>query len=135
MLKYYLLKDTIEINSKDRRTIRQVIITDSLNQEPETIAIFSTENDALAALSKQKSSLESFGDTIRVTEFYVQPVELDDDEDDFGEYKDILSFSKMEIEVYDIESYDTIGIYDNYADAEQSYNEYEGNAKIKIWII
>ena len=132
MMKYYLFKDSIEINSKDSRNIRQGIITESLNQNPETIAIFSTENDALAALAKKKSSLENFGDTIRVTEFYVQPVELEDDEDDFGDYKDILSFSKMEIEVYDIESYDTIGIYDNYADAEQSYNEYEGNAKIKI---
>lgn len=132
MLKYYLLKDTIEINSKDSRNIRQGIITESLNQDPETIAIFSSENDALAELAKKKSSLEKFGDTIRVTEFYVQPVELDDDEDDFGDYKDIISFSTMEIEVYDAETYETIGIYDNYADAEKSYNEYKGNAKIKI---
>lgn len=132
MLKYYLLKDSIEIQSKERRTIRQGIITESLNQDPEKIAIFGSENDALAELAKNKSSLEKFGDTIRVTEFYVQPVELEDDEDDFGDYKDILSFSTMEIEVYDAETYETIGIYDNYADAEKTYNEYEGNAKIKI---
>ncbi len=39
----------------------------------------------------------------------------------------VWEFSRIEIQLIDRETYDTIDIFDNYNDAEESYNNYDGN--------
>lgn len=136
MVKYELKKDSIEVKYKDRKEIKPGVVLTSDNQEPELIKAFDSKEEALEELRKYKSSIteHAYNGTLYVVEeYYVEENTYDDeDEDEWISGGDIWEFSKMEIELVEKPSYNTLAVFDNMADAERAENDYEGENEVYL---
>lgn len=136
MVKYELKKDSIEVKYKDRKEIKPGIVLTSDNQEPELVKAFDNKEDALEELRKYKSSIikHTYNGTIFVVEeYYVEENTYDDeDEEEWVSGGDVWEFSKMEIELVEKPSYDTLAVFDNMADAEMAENDYKGENEVYL---
>lgn len=135
MVKYELNKDSIEVKYKDRKEIKAGVVLTSDNQEPELIKVFDNKDEALLALQDCRSNVRKFnsagGTYFYVTEYYIQESIYDDDEWISG---DIIDFSKMEIELKEKPSYNTLAVFDNMADAERAEDDYDGDDEVFLKI-
>lgn len=133
MIKYELKKDSIEVKYKDRKEIKPGIVLTSDNQKPELIKAFDNKDEALEELRKYKSGIRKFSNYYLVEEYYVEENVYDDeDEDEWVSGGDVWEFSKMEIELVEKPSYNTLAVFDNMADAERAENEYEGENEVYL---
>ena len=131
MTKYELFKFNNEINWKNRYGILPGCSIDlNVSQDPEKIEEFQTKEEALEALKKYSTSVGEGSGFFSITEYYVSEIEYDDDGDFLNE--DILKYSKMNIEVIEKPSYNVLASFDNYKDAEDFKNSYDGENEVYI---
>lgn len=126
MKKYLLTESRTEIRYKDREEIKAGCA--SSEPDPDVIMEFDRKEDALHSLSDFQTDIAELrgaaGIYFSVTERYVE--EFEDDES-----TGILEFSKMKIDLVG-ESGETISTFDNYADAENAENAYDGDEDVRI---
>lgn len=126
-MNYLLKKNHIEIKSRDRKQIREGVSFSQNNIDSDVVKKFTDLDEAKKELSKLKTRItELSGPTeiyYLIEEYYI---EYDD------ENGDIIAFSKMEIEVIEKPSYNTLGSYDNFKDAEDAYNDYDGFGEVYL---
>ena len=131
MTKYELFKLNNEISWKNRYGILPGCSIDlNGSQDPEKIEEFQTKEEALEALKKYSTSVGEGSGFFLITEYYVSEIEYDEDGDFLNE--DILEYSKMNIEVIEKPSYNTLASFDNYKDAEDFKNSYDGENEVYI---
>lgn len=131
MTKYELFKFNNEINWKNRYGILPGCSIDlNVSQDPEKIEEFQTKEEALEALKKYSTSVGEGSGFFSITEYYVSEIEYDDDGDFLNE--DILEYSKMNIDVIEKPSYNVLASFDNYKDAEDFKNSYDGENEVYI---
>ena len=134
-IKFEIKKDNIEVAYKDRMYIKPGCTLDNMNSDPEIIESFDTKEDAIEALKKYTTDISTFssanGTVFDVTEYYVEGNE-DDEEGNIIACNGVWEESKMEITLVD-EGGNTIGTFDNYADAEEAYNNYDEECEIRLW--
>ena len=100
MKRFELMKNTIEINWKDKAKITEGCTLDQGDCDPELIKSFDNKDEALEELKNYKSDIRelkgNLGTYFEVTEYYI--VENTYDEDgDFVEGGDVWEFSQMPI--------------------------------------
>lgn len=131
MTKYELFKLNNEISWKNRYGILPGCSIDlNGSQDPEKIEEFQTKEEALEALKKYSTSVGEGSGFFLITEYYVSEIEYDDDGDFLNE--DILKYSKMNIKVIEKPSYNVLASFDNYKDAEDFKNSYDGENEVYI---
>jgi len=134
-IKFEIKKDNIEVAYKDRMYIKPGCTLDNMNSDPEIIESFDTKEDAIEALKKYTTDISTFssanGTVFDVTEYYVEGNEYDE-EGNIIACNGVWEESKMEITLVD-EGGNTIGTFDNYADAEEAYNNYDEECEIRLW--
>ncbi len=137
MIKFEIKKNEREISYKNRSEIKVGCTLEQDNQEPAVIKSFDSKEEALKALKGHKTDIrELSGGTgknsyFTVIEYYVEENEYDED-DEWISGGDVLGVSKMNIELVEKPSYTTIGVFDNYADAEKAYSDYKGEDEVYI---
>lgn len=133
MVKYELKKDSIEVKHKDRKEIKPGVVLTAYDKEPELIRAFGNKEDALEELKKCKSSITKLSGYYLVEEYYVEENEYsDDDEEEWMTGGDVWEYSKMEIELVEKPSYNTLAVFDNMADAEKAMDNYEGENEVYL---
>ena len=131
MTKYELFKLNNEISWKNRYGMLPGCSIDlNGSQDPEKIEEFQTKEEALEALKKYSTSVGEGSGFFSITEYYVSEIEYDDDGVFLNE--DILEYSKMNIEVIEKPSYNVLASFDNYKDAEDFKNSYDGENEVYI---
>lgn len=127
MNKFELKESNIEIGYKNRREIVEGCSLD-VYQNPRIIKTFDNKEDAIKELQNYKTNITKLsgvtGAYYNVTEFYVEE-NIYDKNGEFISNEGIHEFSKIEIEVTEKPSYNTVGIYDNFHDAEEKLYELE----------
>lgn len=128
MIKYELRENTREVKYKERFEIAPGCTANQDDCESKLIKSFDSKEAALKELEQYESNIYKFdtatGPKYEVTEYFVEEVECNED----GEWiagGDIWGFSKMEIEVVEKPSYNTIAAFDNFEDAEKTMNDCE----------
>lgn len=138
MKKYDLVKRTAEFNYKNRKNIEEGCT--ALDPSPEYIKTFDDLEEAKKELAKRKTSVSKFENhnmTFYSVEEYVieeNEFEFDEDENEFVQtgFIDTLETTPMEIEVVEIPSYETLGVYSNMEEAEEAANKGDGETYIMI---
>ena len=127
-MKFELKECTREIKYKERFEIAAGCTANQDDCESKLIKSFDSKEDALEELKNYKTEINSFssntGTRYNVTEYYVEENEYDED-GDWVAGGDVWEFSKMEIEVVEKPSYNTIATFDNFEDAEKAMNDCE----------
>lgn len=135
MIKYELRENSREVKYKERFEITKGCTQFQESSEPVLIKTFGTKEEALEELKNYKSSIREFsantGTCYEVTEYYVEEAEYDED-GDWIAGGDIWGFSKMEIEVVEKPSYNTLAIFNNMKDAEEAADNYEGDDEVYL---
>lgn len=134
MKKYEIIKRPMTFDYKERKQIKESCTAFCENEE--LVKSFDTLDEAIKEFGKYKTEIStrsgSHGTMYEVTEYVVQENTYDDD-GEFENYGDILEVSKMAIGLIELPSYETIGTFDNLEDAEEAYNNYDGDeAKISF---
>ena len=142
MKKYELKKATAWIEYKDRRTIEEGCTRDenvNCNDDSAVLKSFDNREDALKALEAYETDIRkySYVNTFyEVTEYYVEENEYEYSE--VGENcewtsgGDVLEFSKINIEVRDFDTGETIANCSSYLQAEKVQQDYTGEAGAHI---
>lgn len=124
MERFELRKSTIEISYKDRFEIKEGCTAD---QDYDVIQKFSTKEEALEELKDYKTEVQQLSNHGKkyfyITEFYVECE------------GDIWDYSKLEIELVEKPSYETIATFNSYEAAEKAYNEYAGENEVYISLL
>lgn len=134
-MKYEIRKNTREISYKKRAEIKEGCTLEQDNQEPEIIKIFDDKDEALNELKLYKSDICKLsggaGSYYLITEYYVEENEYDED----GEWingGDVWEFSKMQIELVEKPSYETLNVYTDMQSAETALNDYDGENEVYL---
>lgn len=113
---FNLVKSNIEINYKNRMDIAEGCTLQ--DDDPVIIKVFDSEEDALRKLQNYQTEVRELsggaGKYFSVTEYHIE-----------NEDGEVLEFSKMNIEVCKRQSYEAVGTYNNYKDAENALDELE----------
>lgn len=128
MIKYELIESNIEIDYKNRREIREGYTLCQDEQWPIVIESFKNAHEALEELKSYKTEIaeqRSYHGAryFDMTEYYVQENEYDED-GDWLSGGNVIEFSKIEIQLISEPEGEVIGTFDNYADAEDAYDDY-----------
>ena len=127
MNKFELKQSNIEIGYKKRNEIVEGCSLD-IDQDPRIIKAFDNKEDAIKELQNYKTNITELsgatGTYYSVTEFYVEE-NIYDKDGEFISNEGIHEFSKIEIEVTEKPSYNTVGTYNNFHDAEEKLYELE----------
>ena len=119
MKKYEVKENTIEVNYKNRKSIKAGVSLESENQEPTIIASFDTLKEAQKKLKELKTDIKENhynGTYYNVTEYYIEENEYDED----GEWLtggDIYDFSEMNINVVEGETRKDLGTFHDFESA------------------
>lgn len=101
MTKYEVKRDSTEVLYKDRKKIKEGIVLESQNQDPETIASFDSIEDAKNELKKYESRIQKLsggvGSYYRVEEYYIEECTYDEDGEWLGG-GDVWEFSNMNLD-------------------------------------
>lgn len=128
---FEIVRNRRELNYKKRNEIKTGCTLDQDCMSPEIVKSFKSKEDALRELKNYKSDVSKSGGLFIVEEYYIEENTYDEDGERI-EGGDIIEFSELEIEVIEKPTYEVIKIVDNYADAEKTYNEYEGPGEVYI---
>lgn len=139
MKKYDLVKRTAKFNYKNRKEIKEGCT--AFDPSPEYIKTFDTLEEAKKELAKYQTSISKFKTAMtfyEVTEYVIEENEFEYDEDEEKlvqtGFIDTLETTSMEIEVVEIPSYETIGVYSSLEEAEEAANEYDGDGESYIML-
>ena len=130
MKKIELRKASIEIPYRDRKEIKEGVTLLNDDQVSELIESFNEneEDRAKKRLNEHKTSISELsgakGTYYLVDEYYLEENEYDED----GEWVsggEISDYSKIYISLIETPSYQTLGTYDNMADAVDAMNQYD----------
>lgn len=125
-MEYLLMENRTEIGYRNREEIKPGCAANE--PDPDVIKIFDDKNEAMQCLTEFQTDIQELsgasGIFFAVTERYIEECENDDP-------VGILEFSLMEIKLVG-ELGDTIETFDNYADAEKAYNDYDGDEEVRI---
>lgn len=134
-MKYEIRKNTREISYKKRAEIKEGCTLDQFDQDPEIIKSFDDKDKALSELKQYKSEIHKLSGGAEtyyvVTEYYVEENEYGED----GEWVnggDVWEFSKIQIELVEKPSYETLGVYSDMKSAESALNDYEGENEVHL---
>ena len=121
---FELRRSTIEISYQDRFEIKEGCTT---GEDYDIVQKFSTKEEALEKLKKYRTEIQQLSnhgmEYFLITEFCV------------GCEGDIWDYSKMEIELVEKPSYETIATFNSYEAAEKAYNEYDGENEVYISLV
>ena len=135
MKKFELRKNSIEVSWKNRKTIKEGITTTQDDQYPEIVKSFDNLEDAKNELQKYKSNIRELsggaGKYYLIEEYYIEENTYDKD-GEWLEGGDIWEFSKIIIELVEKPSYDILATFDNMEEAEEAYNDYEGENEVYL---
>lgn len=133
MTKYEIIERIMEIRYKDRMDIEEGCTRFEPDQD--LIKSFDSLEEAKEELKKYKTNIRKFSAAsmryFEVTEYCVEENEYDED----GELESegaVWEYSKMKIEVVESETYDTLAICNNYRDAEEIVDQYDGDRDAMI---
>lgn len=119
MKKYEVKENTIEVNYKNRKSIKAGVSLESENQEPVTIVSCETLEEAQEELKKLKTDIKEnhYNTTFyTVTEYYIEENEYDED-GDWVTGGDIYDFSEMNIDVVECETRKHLGTFHDFESA------------------
>ena len=119
MKKYEVKENTIEVNYKNRKSIKAGVSLESENQDPVTIVSCETLEEAQEELKKLKTDIKEnhYNTTFyTVTEYYIEENEYDED-GDWVTGGDIYDFSKMNIDVVECETRKHLGTFHDFESA------------------
>lgn len=119
MKKYEVKENTIEVNYKNRKSIKAGVSLESENQEPVTIVSCETLEEAQEELKKLKTDIKEnhYNTTFyTVTEYYIEENEYDED-GDWVTGGDIYDFSEMNIDVVECETRKHLGTFNSFEKA------------------
>lgn len=135
LIKYEIKKNEININYKNRATIKAGCTLCQNDQDPEIIEPYENKEEALDALKSYRTSIDEFNSTngtyYTVTEYYVEENTYDED----GTWingGNVWAFSEIKIELIEKPSYKTLGIYADMESAENALNDYEGKNEVYL---
>lgn len=135
MTKFEIKKDSIEVLWKNRKVIKEGIVIDSDNQNPELINSYDTLEEASKAIKNYNTTIRelsgSAGKYYLVEEYYIEENVYDED-GEFERCDGIWEFSKTIIELVEKPSYNTLATFDNMEEAEEAYNDYDGENEVYI---
>lgn len=135
MTKFEIRKDSVEVSWKNRKTIKEGIVIDSDNQNPELINSYDTLEEASKAIKNYNTTIRELsggaGKYYLVEEYYIEENVYDED-GEFEKCDGIWEFSKIIIELVEKPSYNTLATFDNMEEAEEAYNDYEGENEVYI---
>lgn len=133
MKKYEIVERIRELRYTDRMDIEEGCT--SLEPDQELIKSFESLEEAKEELKKYKTNISKFSVAsmryFKVTEYCVEENEYDED----GELESegaVWEYSKMEIEVVESGTYDTLAVCKSYQDAEQIVDQYNGDREAII---
>ena len=133
MKKYEIIERMMEIRYKDRMDIEEGCTRFEPDQN--LIKSFDSLEEAKEELKKYKTNISEFSAAsmryFEVTEYCVEENEYDED----GELESegaVWEYSEMKIEVVESGTYDTLAVCNNYRDAEEKANQYEGDGNAMI---
>lgn len=133
MTKYEIKKNYVEIKYADRMDIEPGCSAGS--ESDEVLESFDSKEKAIHALKKYESSIDllssNAGSYFAIEEFVIEENKYDED-GDFVDGGDILEFSKMEIKLIDEDSGKVIACFDNMSEAEDAYNNYDGENEVHL---
>lgn len=136
-VKYELRKKSVEILYKDRNDIVEGVTSAFDECDSELITTFGEFdlNEAKNKLSEYKTNIRELsgnaGTYYLVEEYYIEENEYDED-DEWVTGGDIVEFSKINIELVEKPSYEVLGKFDNMEEAENAYNEYDGDYEVYL---
>lgn len=124
-VKYIIKRQFGEVPNDYKGTIRAGCLWDTAygrtTFDSDDMEVFDSEEEALAALKKYKPEVCEFTGYWHVTEYYVQEVEFDEDEEEINvEY---LEWAEMEFSVIEKPEGKTVGTFDNFGDALDCYDD------------
>jgi len=131
MKKFEIRKNTIVIAYKNRKDIKAGITLTGDNQEPEIMGTYSTLEEAKEELKKYTSLIDKMGSFFGIEEYYIEENVYDED-DEWEAGGDVWEFSPMKIELVEKSSYNTIAVFDNMEDAEEAYDNYDGDEEVYL---
>lgn len=124
-VKYIIKTQRSEVSDKYKGTIRAGCLMDSdygrTNFDNEAVEVFDTEEEALAALKEYKPKVLRFTNHWDVTEYFVQEVEFDEDDEEYN--VEFLEWAEMEFSVIEKPEGKTVGTFDNFGDALDCYDD------------
>lgn len=126
--KYEIMKKSIEVGYKDRKSIAQGITSEDEWADSELVERFDTLEEAREKLKDYKTSIKelsgSAGKYYLVEEYYIEYNEYEDGE--VTNAGDIYDYSNMIIEVVENSKYNILGTYNNFESAEKAMEEFDG---------
>lgn len=135
MTKFEIRKDSVEVSWKNRKTIRKGMVIDSDNQNPELINSYDTLEEASKAIKNYNTTIRELsggaGKYYLLEEYYIEE-NVYDEEGEFLRCDGIWEFSKIIIELVEKPSYNTLATFDNMEDAEEAYNDYDGENEVYL---
>lgn len=126
--KFELVKNTKEFHYDDRWEIKPGCTLSQDWQDPVTLFSFETKEQGLDELQNYMSSISRSGNYINVTEYYLQEVIYQQNEDgqlEFIESPNVWGFSNMKINITNCRSCEIVDSFDNWEDAEKKLHELE----------
>lgn len=124
---FELKRDTRELSWKERTDIKEGCTV--YCQDPDTVKRFTNLAEAMEELAKYETKICKLSGTCGVyfliEEYYVEESVYNED-DEWIEGGDIHGFSAISISLIDDDTDEVIKAFDNWSDAEDAYNAYEG---------
>ena len=131
MKKYEVIKRTAIIKQKDRRKIAPGCTSET--SDSDIIQSCETLEEARKKLKDYKTIIDEVKrrtDTVyEVTEYCIEENDYNVD-DELVSSGFVWDYSKMEIYVIEKPSYEAIGTYPNFADAEDAKDRYDGSNEV-----
>lgn len=126
--KFIVKHDSIEIKHNDYRNVKECCAVIQDWGDPMTDGEFDTLEEAREELKKYATNISDFDSHYLVTEYFIEEMNIEYDEDGDVEHEEIIAFhdiTEMEIELVERGSYDTIAKFDNLEEATAAKNETE----------
>lgn len=120
--KYEIMKRSIEVAYKDRKSIAQGITSEDEWADSELVESFDTLEEAREKLKDYKTSIKELSGS--AGKYYIEYNEYEDGE--VTNAGDIYDYSNMIIEVVENSKYNILGTYNNFESAEKAMEEFDG---------
>ena len=133
--KFEIKKSRVEVSRKNRKSIAEGIVFNSADQEPEIVRSYDSLEEAKKDLQNYKTKISelsgSAGTYYLVEEHYIEDNTYDED-GELIESGDVLEFSKIIIQLVELPSCKVLSIFDNMKDADDAFNNYDGDFEVFI---
>ncbi len=128
MKKYEIVERVMKFGYKEKKEIKKDCT--SFCEDEKLVKSFDTLDEAKLEFKKYKTEVHTYSGacetTYVVTEYAIQENSYDED-GEFEAFCDTWEVSEMKIELVEVPSYETIGTFDNLEDAEEAYNNFDGD--------